>query len=112
MRVAESRSLAVLAESTQERLGDHHALVFEGRTFRSAELAERSRRAAGGLADLGVAPGERVVVLMANCPEVLIRYNAVWRAGAVVTPVVFVLTAAELRHTPAGGARLTGSWRR
>jgi long-chain acyl-CoA synthetase len=98
MRVAESHSLAVLAESTQERLGDHDALVFEDRTFRSAELAERSRRAAGGLADLGVAPGERVVVLMANCPEVLITYNAVWRAGAVVTPVVFVLTAAELRH--------------
>ena len=35
---------------------------------------------------------------MANCPEVLITYNAVWRAGAVVTPVVFLVTATELRH--------------
>ena len=24
---------------------------------------------------------------MANCPEVTIAYNAIWRAGAVVTPV-------------------------
>jgi long-chain acyl-CoA synthetase len=38
------------------------------------------------------------VVLMANCPEVLITYNAVWRAGAIVTPVVFLVTADELRH--------------
>ncbi len=43
-------------------------------------------------------PGDRVVVLMANCPEVLITYNAIWRAGAVVTPVVFLVTAAELAH--------------
>jgi long-chain acyl-CoA synthetase len=96
--VAESHNLAMLAESTQERLGDHDALVFEERTFRSAELAERARRVAGGLADLGVTPGDRVVVLMANTPEVLITYNAVWRAGAVVTPVVFLVTPAELHH--------------
>jgi long-chain acyl-CoA synthetase len=98
MRVAESHNLALLAESTQQRLGDHDAMVFEGRMLRSAELTERSRRVAGGLADLGVAPGDRVVVLMANCPEVLITYNAVWRAGAVVTPVVFLVTPAELQH--------------
>jgi long-chain acyl-CoA synthetase len=96
--VAESHNLAVLAESTVERLGDHDALVFEERIFRSAELAGRARRVAGGLADLGVAPGDRVVVLMANCPEVLITYNAVWRAGAVVTPVVFLVAPAELHH--------------
>ncbi len=38
------------------------------------------------------------MVLMANCPEVLVTYNAVWRAGAVVTPVVFLVTPAELAH--------------
>ncbi len=80
------------------RLGDHEALIFEGQRFRSADLHERARHAAGGLADLGIEPGERVVVLMANCPEVLISYNAIWRAGAVVTPVVFLVTASELRH--------------
>ncbi len=80
------------------RLGDHDAVIFEQQTFRSAGLLERARRVAGGLADLGIEPGERVVVLMANCPEVLITYNAIWRAGAVVTPVVFLVTAAELAH--------------
>jgi long-chain acyl-CoA synthetase len=96
--VADGRNLAQLAEESLARLGDHDALIFEGQTFRSADLHERARHAAGGLADLGVEPGERVVVLMANCPEVLISYNAIWRAGAVVTPVVFLTSAAELRH--------------
>jgi len=33
---------------------------------------------------------------MANCPEVTIAYNAIWRAGAVVTPVIFLVPPAEL----------------
>jgi long-chain acyl-CoA synthetase len=98
MLVADDRNLARLAEDGLARLGDHDALIFEGQTFRSGELHERARRVAGGLVDLGVALGERVVVFMANCPEVLISYNAIWRAGAVVTPVVFLASAAELHH--------------
>jgi len=91
-------NLAQLAEDAHERLGDHEALVFEGRTLRSAELRERAHRVAGGLAALGIQPGDRVVVLMANCPEVLITYSALWRAGAVITPVVFLVSSDELAH--------------
>jgi long-chain acyl-CoA synthetase len=53
---------------------------------------------AGGLIELGIRPGDRVVVTMANCPEVGITYNAVWRAGAVVTPAMFLLPVEDLRH--------------
>ena len=35
---------------------------------------------------------------MANCPEVGIIYNALWRAGAVVTPAMFLLPPEDLRH--------------
>src|SRR6266705_1441616 len=91
-------NLAALAEAAFHRLGDYESLVFEGQTFRSGELFERACRAASGLVKLGVSAGERVVVLMANCPEVGIAYSAIWRAGAVVTPVVFLVSPAELRH--------------
>ncbi len=91
-------NLARLAEQAFERRGDYPSLLFEERWHRSAELFERAGKLAGGLVALGVGPGERVVVTMANCPEVGITYNALWRAGAVVTPATFLLPADELRH--------------
>jgi long-chain acyl-CoA synthetase len=91
-------NLARVAERTHERLGDYESLRFEDRWFRSAELHKRAARLAGGLRALGVNPGDRVVVLMANCPEVGIAYEAIWRAGAVVTPAIFLLPPAELAH--------------
>jgi long-chain acyl-CoA synthetase len=35
---------------------------------------------------------------MANCPEVGIVYQALWRCGAVVTPGTFLLAPEDLRH--------------
>ncbi|MGH3117644.1 MAG: class I adenylate-forming enzyme family protein, partial [Gaiellales bacterium] len=99
--------LARLADKARERLGDYDALWFEGGWLRSAELHDRATRLAGGLRGLGVEPGDRVVVLMANCPEVGIAYNAIWRVGAVVTPAIFLLPPNELEHIVSdSGARL------
>jgi long-chain acyl-CoA synthetase len=91
-------NLAALAETAFRRLGDYESLVFEGRAYRSGELFDRACRVSSGLGKLGISPGDRVVVLMANCPEVGIAYSAIWRAGAVVTPVVFLISPPELQH--------------
>ncbi|MGZ4168659.1 MAG: class I adenylate-forming enzyme family protein, partial [Solirubrobacteraceae bacterium] len=92
------RHLGVLAQRSVEARGDYPSLLFEGRWHGSGELFSRAQRLAAGLAELGIAPGDRVVVCMANCPEVSIAYQALWRAGAVVTPATFLLPAPELRH--------------
>jgi long-chain acyl-CoA synthetase len=94
----ENHTLGRLAEEAWARHSDHDSLFFEGTWFRSHELAERARRATGGFIAAGVRPGDRVIVLMANCPEVFITYTALWRAGAVVTPVVFLASEDEVRH--------------
>ncbi len=93
-----SVSLGRRGEEVLDRFGDHPRLFFEGRWFGSGELSGRARRAARGFTHLGVAPGDRVVVVMANCPEVGLTYTALWRAGAVPTPALFLLTEDELRH--------------
>ncbi len=91
-------TLARRAEQALERLGDHPSLLFEDVWQSSGELAARAARAASGFAALGVRPGDRVVLCMANCPEVTLAYSALWRLGAVVTPVLFLLSEDELRH--------------
>ncbi|HZD37923.1 MAG TPA: AMP-binding protein [Actinomycetes bacterium] len=91
-------NLAALGEDSLERHGDFESLMFEGRWHRSGELFERTRRLAGGFRRLGVEPGDRVAVMLPNCPEVGISYGALWRAGAAITPVIFLLPPPELRY--------------
>ncbi len=91
-------SLARRAEQALERHGDRPVTLFEGRWYGSGELAGMASRLSAGLIGLGVKPGDRVVVCMTNCPEVGVTYTALWRAGAVATPVLFLLTEPELRH--------------
>ncbi len=91
-------SLQRLGELAEQRNGADSRLIFEGRTWTGSELAARARKVSAGLREIGLQPGDRVVVCMANCPEVGISYSAIWRAGAVTTPVVFLLSEDELRH--------------
>jgi long-chain acyl-CoA synthetase len=95
---AATHNLARLAEESFERHGDHPSLWFEGTWRASGELVDRAARVAGGLRELGVAPGDRVVVMMENQTDVPVVYQAVWRAGAVVTPVIFLLPAEALHR--------------
>jgi len=96
--VSAPRNLARLAEETHERRGDYPALCFEGVWHSSSDLFARAARVGAGLAERGVRPGDRIVVLMENSPEVGLAYHAIWRAGAVVTPAVFLLTRDELER--------------
>lgn len=77
----------LLAARARER-GAHSFLAwapFEGpgRTWSYAQFAADVERIAGGLAARGVAAGDRVVVHMENCPELLLAWFACARLGAV-----------------------------
>ncbi len=91
-------NLARQAELALERQGDYDTLCYEGTWHSSGQLADRAARLATGLTGLGVRAGDRLLVLMANCPEVLITYTAAWRAGAALTPLIFLVSEDELRH--------------
>lgn len=96
--MAGEHNLARLAETSFERLGDRDSLFFDGRWYRAGEMHERSARLGAGFVRLGIKAGDRVVVLMPNSPDVGTCYIALWRAGAVITPAMFLLTDSEIRH--------------
>jgi long-chain acyl-CoA synthetase len=91
-------NLASLVDQNIAEFGEYPATVFEDRWYTNREQAERSFRFAGALRALGIGPGDRVVVMLPNCPEVPQSYGAILRIGGVVVPVLFLLAAQELRH--------------
>jgi len=93
-----------LAKSVPERV----ALVVlrdggvrESRTF--AELGERSNRVASFLRTLGVARGDRVLVMLPNCVELWETMLACMKLGAVIVPATLQLTIADLEDRVARG---------
>jgi long-chain acyl-CoA synthetase len=72
------------------------------------ELADRAARLAGALrARFGLEPGERVALVMRNCPEFLELLYACWHAGLAAVPVNAKLHPLELRYILGhSGARL------
>ncbi len=92
------RNLARLADEAYERRGDYPSLYFEGAWHGSREIWERGACLAAGLVARGIEPGDRVLVMMENSPDVSVIYNAIARAGAVIVPAIFLLTPSELRR--------------
>lgn len=80
------------------RYPDKAALVFFGRRFSYADLLQKAERLAACLHGLGVKKGDRVVLCMQNCPQLVIAHFAILRANAVVVPVNPMNRAEELKH--------------
>ncbi len=73
------------------------ALICGDRTWTYAELDDHVRRLATVLTDeLGIVPGNRVIVRGLNSPETVAAILAVMHVGAVAVPTMPLLRAAEL----------------
>lgn len=77
-------SLVDLFEDSAARFGSNVALEFFGAETTYAQLRDSVDRAAEGLRRLGVRQGDRVGLVLPNCPEHVIAFYAVLRLGAVV----------------------------
>ena len=91
-------NLATLGEDNVRTYGEYVSLAFEGRELTNVDQQRAANRLANALRRRGVAPGDRVVVMLPNCPEVLQSYAAILKLGAVIVPVVFLLGPEEVRH--------------
>jgi long-chain acyl-CoA synthetase len=76
--------------------GPSTALLFKGASVSYARLAAESDAFAAGLASLGVGRGDRVALLLPNCPQFFIAEFGAWKAGAVVVPLNPTYTEREL----------------
>lgn len=93
-----SGSLSHLMERSVTEYPDRVALEFFGATVSYARLGEQISRAAGALRDLGVGKGDRVALVLPNCPQHVVAFYAALRLGAVVVEHNPLYTPRELRH--------------
>jgi acyl-CoA synthetase (AMP-forming)/AMP-acid ligase II len=92
------RTLAELIRWRAQRHPDLDAIWYEGRTQTYGELDRSSSALAGALvAQLKLAPGDRVAILDKNCPEYLELMFALDKAGAVAAPINWRLTPGEVK---------------
>ena len=80
------------------RYPDKSAIVFFGRRLSYRELMRQAERLAAQLHALGVRRGDRVILCMQNCPQLIVAHFAILRANAVVVPVNPMNRAEELKH--------------
>jgi len=74
------------------------ALVFMGRTWTYSQLQLEAEKIASALRKMGVKKGDRVVLDMQNCPQLVITHFAILRLDAVVVPVNPMNRTEELKH--------------
>jgi long-chain acyl-CoA synthetase len=91
-------SLTRLADESLQKFGEYVSLAFEGRLFTNLDQDRAACRLAHVLRRLSVEPGDRVMVMLPNCPEVIQSYGAILKTGAVIVPVIFLLGDKEVGH--------------
>jgi long-chain acyl-CoA synthetase len=93
-----AESLVAMLERSVAEAGSRPAMEFFGRRTSYTELGDQIDRAAEGLRRLGVGAGDRVALILPNCPQHVVAFYAVLRLGAVVVEHNPLYTSRELRH--------------
>jgi long-chain acyl-CoA synthetase len=75
---------------------DKPALLFKGATMSYRALEEASDACAAAFASLGVRRGDRIGLLLPNCPQFFVAQFGAWKIGAIVAPLNPIYTEREL----------------
>jgi long-chain acyl-CoA synthetase len=106
-----TQTLPEMMAASVRTFGRRPALEFFGAVTTYRELGEQIERAAEGLRRLGVGAGDRVALVLPNCPQHVVAFYATLRLGAIVVEHNPLYTARELRHQfEDHGARVAIVW--
>ena len=98
-----STTLHGLLEETSQRFPQNTAIVFPGALGDSYRISyqrlnELVNRLANSLIKLGVKKGDRVALLMPNCPQFVISYYAILKLGGIVVATNPLYSPREIEH--------------
>jgi long-chain acyl-CoA synthetase len=91
-------------DDTAKDFPDLDAVIFQGKRIKYGELAEWTRDLASGLHQIGIKKGQRVAIMLPNCPQYIAAYYAILKLGGVVVNVnpMYVERELEFQLNDAG----------
>jgi acyl-CoA synthetase (AMP-forming)/AMP-acid ligase II len=94
----EPRSVNNVIDRAAEVHRDQRAVVTDERSITYGELHQRSLQLAGGLAEAGVSPGDRIAASLPNDIEIVVAFYAAARLGAIWVGINRQLAPPEKAH--------------
>jgi long-chain acyl-CoA synthetase len=88
--------LAQILSLAASHYPERPAAVFLGGQWTFREIKARVDRLATALAQLGIGKGDRVGIMLPNCPQYMVSFFAIVRLGAIVTNVNPIYTPREV----------------
>ncbi|BBH22739.1 long-chain-fatty-acid--CoA ligase [Paenibacillus baekrokdamisoli] len=93
-----SLSVADLLLQAAAKYPSHEALYFLGKKTTYRELLASAQRMAGGLQTAGIQKGDRVAIMLPNCPQLVIAYFGILLMGGTVVMTNPLYVERELEH--------------
>ena len=93
-----ARPLYVLLDDAAHRFPSHRCIDFMGRKFTFADVARQVEHAASGFQRLGVGKGTKVGLFLPNCPQFVVAYYGILKAGGTVVNFSPLYSEQEILH--------------
>ncbi len=90
--------LPEILDKTAAAYPDNPAVIFHDRAISYREIQARTASLAAGLAGIGVRKGERVAIMLPNCPQYIEALYAVLKIGGIVVNTNPMYVERELEH--------------
>ena len=91
-------SISTAFEVTAGKRGDNTAVIYLGTRYSYLWLKSMAERFAVALADMGVRPGDRIVVYIPNSIQWIVVWLGILRAGGVCVPITPIYTPYDLKY--------------
>jgi long-chain acyl-CoA synthetase len=87
-----------MLQESAERYPENTAVIYEGKRISYKNLNQFVDALAHHLKELGIQKGDKVAIMLSNCPEFIISYFAALRLGAIAVSLNVMSTSYELQH--------------
>ena len=90
--------LGSMLEASRQRFASNIAMIYEGKDYSYEDLDRSVNALANHFLASGLAQGDKVALMLPNCPEFVIAYFAAVKIGAVAVTLNIMSTSHELLH--------------